>query len=486
MPDGTAVGPPPRVQPPLPPYYGPPPPPFYGPPPRYGPPYYGPRPLPPQPRRPIALRLTLALVALMVLCGTPAIWAASQIDFGALGNFGDPGSPGGAGGPGPTGVRSPQPGDPAYVRTAWVSAQIDATLDRQTQALLSGDEKAFVAAGESGMSTELKRRFTSLRAMKVASWDPIVVNGPTEATGKGGRSEWETTLSLRHCFVVAECETDSLVVRSRWVESGGRALLVSMTPSGDSEHGPRPWEVSELQAAAGERAVVATTARYASRLPTLLREADKAAAIADRYVVGADKPDRYRVYFAGSEEWKKWYGGDRPAWTAGYAVSISNKRMEVVLNGAEVPSSFLDDILRHELTHVASLRGAKYQRDSNWWLSEGLADHALLYGQTPSRHDALTSGVARRFLRAGKWDGKATIAEPDADAPLWEAVARYGIAFLAVRRMSERFGDAKLLTFFREVMHEGSALDDASRTAFGVSWSDVEGDCARSIRSRIG
>jgi hypothetical protein len=444
--------------------------------------------LPPKPRRSIALRLTLALVALVILCGTPAVWAASQIDFSKLGSP-DPG-PGGStpagGNPAPSGVRSPRPGDPAYVRTAWVSAQIDATLANQAQALLNGDERGFVAAGEAGMSGELRRRFTSLRAMKVTGWDPVVLNGPSETSGKGGRTEWEATLSLRHCFVVAACETDGLEVRSRWVESGGQALLASMEASDDSEQGPRPWEVSELLAATGERAVVATTSRYASRLPSLLREADKAAAIADRYVVGAGKPDRYRIYFAGSEEWKKWYGGDRPEWTAGYAVSISGRRMEVVLNGAEVPSSFLDDILRHELTHVASLRGARYQYASNWWLSEGLADHALLSGQAATRHDALTSGVARRFLRDGKWDGKATIAEPKVDAPLWEAVARYGIAFLAVRRMSERFGDAKLLAFFSEVMHRGSTLDEASQKAFGLPWSNVEKDCATSIRSRIG
>jgi hypothetical protein len=441
--------------------------------------------LPPRPRRRIGLRISLVLAALLVLCGTPAVWAVSRLDLSTLAE-GTPGPGPAAPGPLPTGVRSPRPGDPPSVRTAWVSAQIDLALAGQAQALLSGDERAFVAAGEAGMATELKRRFGSLRAMQVTGWDPLMVNGPSESTGKGGRAEWKATLSLRHCFVVVDCQTDGLVVHSTWVEKDGRALLTALESSSASERGPRPWEVSELRAAVGARTVVATTARYSSRLSSLLSEAEKAALVADRFTVNGDKPDRYRIYFAGSDEWKKWFGGDRPQWTAGYAISISDRRMEVVLNASQVPTSFLDDILRHELTHVSSLRGARYQYSSNWWLSEGLADHALLYGQPASRHDALAAGVARRFLRAGKWDGKVAIAEPDDKAPLWEAVARYGIAFLGVRRMAERFGEAKLLAFFGQIMHRGSTLDNASQSAFGVPWSNVEGDCARSIRSRIG
>ena len=444
-------------------------------------------PLPVAPRRRVGLRISLVLAALLVLCGTPAVWAVSQLDLATLAE-GPSAGPGGPTEPGPlpSGVRSPRPGDPASVRTAWVSAQIDLTLAGQTKALLGGDERGFLAGGDTAMAADLKRRFASLRALQVTGWSPTVVNGPSESTGKGGRTEWKATLSLRHCFVVAGCETDGLMVGSTWVEKDGRALLAGLESSSASERGPRPWEVSELKASAGARAVVATTSRYASRLPSLLREAEKAALIADKFIVGGAKPDRYRVYFAGSEEWKKWFGGERPEWTAGYAISISARRMEIVLNAAHVPTTFLDDILRHELTHVSSLRGARYQYDSNWWLSEGLADHALLDGQPASRHDALTAGVARRFLRAGKWDGKVSIAEPNDKAPLWEAVARYGIAFLGVRRMSERFGDAKLLTFFSEVMHRGSTLDHASQTAFGVPWSNVEADCAKSIRSRIG
>jgi len=165
-------------------------------------------------------------------------------------------------------------------------------------------------------------------------------------------------------------------------------------------------------------------------------------------------------------------------------VGVSGRRIDVVLNVLRTPDIFLDDILRHEMTHAASLIGARYQYETNWWLMEGLADHAMLYGQPASRHDALISGAVRRFIRLGRWDGKVAIRAPGEDAAMFDAGARYGIAFLAVRRLSERFGDAKVLTFFQAVVHNGHTLDSASQLAFNTDWAGVQADCVRYIRDR--
>lgn len=430
------------------------------------------------PRRSTLRRVLLLCAALTVLCGTPAVWAVAryaQTLMPALVGSDVPEAT-------PTGSRSPRPGDPPAVRAAWMRAQISSALDAQGAALLRGDEDGFLAIGEAGnteVRKELARRYRSLRALQVTVWDPEVSTTPTPPSG--GADQWRARLSLRHCFVVSTCEPEELRVESRWVDRDGRAYLVELAPSGADQNGPRPWEVADLRAAVGKRAVVATTADYASRLSGLLSEADRAAGVADRYTVGP-APDRYRLFFAGNAEWRRWYNGNRPEWAAGYAVPTSNRRIDVMLNAAEVPSGFLDDIMRHELSHAASLRGARHQSGNLWWLVEGLAEQAELYGRPASEHDAVAAGAVRRFIGSGKWDGTVAVTEPGASAELQEAGARYGIAFLAVRRLMERYGEAKTMAFFKAVVHDGKSAETAAPDALGAQWTDVQADCVSYVR----
>jgi hypothetical protein len=251
-----------------------------------------------------------------------------------------------------------------------------------------------------------------------------------------------------------------------------------------NENGPRPWEISALKAAVGKRAIVATTNRYASRLPALLKQAETAAAVADKFAIAGKKPDRYRIFVAGPSEWKKWYGGDLPDWSVGFATPVGSERMEVVLNANEIQNSFLDEVLRHEMGHVATLPTDRYQHDGNFWLIEGIAEYIQESGRAVTRYDGRSA--VRRFVNAGKWDGSVTVSEPGEDAPDWQVAARYGIGYYAVRRMAERFGRAKMVAFFTAVVLEGNAsLDAAARKAFGVSWSNVNNDCAKYVRRQV-
>ncbi|HET6211544.1 MAG TPA: hypothetical protein VFE14_01590, partial [Micromonosporaceae bacterium] len=371
---------------------------------------------------------------------------------------------------------------------AWLREQIDSTLDAQATALLKGDEKGFTAAADPGNAAVLAGltlRYRSLRAMQISHWRPEVVGVPAKAAGAPD-GQWTASLSVPHCFVVVTCEEDGLRLESRWVERGGTAYLVSLDASVAGQNGPRPWEVSELKAAVGTRVVVATTAKYASKLPTLLREAEKAATVADRFAAGGARPDRYRIFYAGSVEWKKWYNGNRPQWAAGYAVPTGKTHIDVVLNAAETPTTFLDDILRHEMSHAASLPGARYQDAKNWWLIEGLAEYAEMNGKAASQYDAVAAGAVRRFVHSGKWDGTVAVTEPADSAPLWEAGARYGVAFLAVRRLVDRYGERKMLDFFQAILHDGTDPATAAPQAFGAAWTSVEADCVSYIKRTAG
>lgn len=312
---------------------------------------------------------------------------------------------------------------------------------------------------------------------------------PTGPPGPGlpptqDATEWRLLVSYQHCFVVPNCRTSPVVVGQRWSTDGDRLQLVAVEPSLTLQDGPRPWEVSELVVAAGNRTLVATTAPYRELLPGLLRDAEEAAVVADRYAVSGTAPDRYRIFYAGADEWQRWYGGDRPEWTAGYAVAVGGGHYEVVLNGTNLRDALRPDLLRHELTHAASLPDGGHRERGAWWLIEGLAEHAAAGGRPVVRYDGLAN--VRRLVLEQDWQGPLSGVEPAADAENWEVSAGYGVGYLAVRHLVDRFGEERTLAFFRSVVHDGLELDAAASREFGEPWERLHQACVDYVRQAAG
>jgi hypothetical protein len=212
-------------------------------------------------------------------------------------------------------------------------------------------------------------------------------------------------------------------------------------------------------------------------LPNLLARAEAAARTADQYVVTGDRPDRYRVYYAGSKEWKSWYGGQQPEWVAGYAIGLGGDH-EVVLRHDRYTAAGLSELLRHELTHVASLPDHDGLDDSTWWLTEGLADYAATVG----RYNGLTE--TRRLVRRG-WDGKLDTLAPTEDTPDARVIGSYGIAYLAVRYLVDRFGEERVFAFVKAVIHDRRIPRQTSDEIFGVPWSTLHADCVKHVRGAV-
>ena len=305
---------------------------------------------------------------------------------------------------------------------------------------------------------------------------------PTAPSPTG--TEWRLLVSYQHCFVVPSCETSEVVVGQRWSTEDGRLRLVAVEPSLTLQDGPRPWEVSELVVATGNRTLVATTPQYRDLLPDLLRDAEEAAAVADRYAVSGAAPDRYRVFYAGADEWGSWYGGNRPDWTAGYAVAVGGGHYEIVLNGTNLRDVVRPDLLRHELTHAASLPDGGNRERAAWWLIEGLAEHAAAGGRPVVRYEGLDD--VRRLVLEQDWQGPLSSVEPTADAEDWQVGAGYGVGYLAVRHLVDRFGEERTLAFFRSVVHDGVSLDEAARTQFGEAWEGLQEACVDYVRRAVG
>jgi hypothetical protein len=418
--------------------------------------------------------LPIALILAALAGSLPVVLAMTVLDRLSAGASG-------AGSSNP--ARSPGPGDPPSVVGVWIAERVDTLLQQQAGALLRGDEAGFLAVADptAPAVADLKRQFKALRAMRVAVWRPSV--GTPARIERNGAIQWRLSVTYQHCFVAPDCRPGPVVIETRWVDGGGGPRLVAIDASAPGEDGPRPWEVSELVVQLGERTLVATTPALRAHLPELVTQADRAAAVADRFAIDGSKPERYHVFYAGAAEWQRWYGGDLPVWTAGFALPVGDQ-FDVVLNAQNLESNFIDDLLRHEMTHAASLSGDVATDTSTWWLVEGVAEYAAAGAGPVSRYDSLPD--VRRLLRKGGWTGQLETTEPGRGAADWEVGAGYGVGYLAVRHLVDRFGERQMLAFFKAVVHDRQEVTDASMRAFGVPWTLLHDECASYVRSSAG
>ncbi|TDC82150.1 hypothetical protein E1193_12670 [Micromonospora sp. KC606] len=367
---------------------------------------------------------------------------------------------------------------PATTARRRLGEQLAAQLDRQAAALLGGDRAGFLAIADRAARADLVRRFDALRALRVTVWQVRPEGLPTPDTGRPG--QWRQPVVFRYCLVVPDCTPSPVLVGTRWRAGDGAPRLLALEESRSAQAGVRPWEVSELVAAVGARTVVATTPALRRALPGLLAAAEEAAKVADRYAVVGQPPDRYRVFYAGQGEWRRWYGGGRPRWTAGYAVGVGGGHHEVVLNADALPASGLGELLRHELTHAASLTDRGHPGRQTWWLVEGLAEYAGADGAPVHRYEALED--VRRLVTGG-WNGRLDALAPTDTAPADRVGGSYGVAYLAVRHLVDRYGEQQMLEFFRAAVLDRQPVDEAAERVFGDDWPTLHDDCVAYVRS---
>ncbi|WP_431942626.1 hypothetical protein [Micromonospora marina] len=371
--------------------------------------------------------------------------------------------------------------DPGTAAQRRLGERMLALLDRQGTALVGADRTGFLAVAEPAARPALSRRYAALRALRVTTWRPAADGVPAEADGRPG--EWRFAVTVGYCFVVPDCAPSTVELGTRWRLAGEEPRLTALEPSETDPAGVRPWQADDLAVTVGKRVVVATTQAQRRKLPGLLAQAETAARAADRYAIGGGPPDRYLVFYAAKGEWQRWYGGGRPKWTAGYAVSVGGGRHDVVLNAQIVTPAGLDDLLRHELTHAASLPDRGYADRADWWLVEGLAEYAGADGQPVHRYDGLAE--VRDLLRGG-WSGRLEAVAPADDASDDRVGGAYGVGYLAVRHLVDRYGEQRMLDFYRAVVHQGRTPEQAADEVFGDPWSMLHDDCVAYLRAVVG
>ena len=355
-----------------------------------------------------------------------------------------------------------------------VADKVRTALDKQRSALLAGDETGYLSILDPGIDATDKeaidRQFRSLRAMKVADWSDRVMT----STDLPDSDLWEVDLISSACFVVIPCPEGQATSSTKWRITESLARLADW----DVGRHPHPWQANELVAKVGERVIAATTKPFEKELGNVLKAAEDAAKVADRFAHNKP-PARYVVYYAGEKEWKTWFLTKPPDWSAGVAVDVSDDRYEVVLNAAEM-NDLMPLYLRHELTHASSMPGRVDSGEKYWYLMEGIAELAAMDG-APARDHPGVRNVPVALAASGS-DGF-QLEAPGSDAKEEVVDGSYAIAFLAARCMAERFGEKKFVEFFHEVLHEDKPEEKASDEVFGMDWAALSRDCLEYVRS---
>ena len=361
-------------------------------------------------------------------------------------------------------------------------AKIDVVLAAQAAAFNKGDLAGFLAAaaGDRTIEAALKRRFTALRAMKVADVTQKVGVGPGP-TGDPGR--WSVEVSFGYCVGGPGCRSVAPLVGTTWEEGPEGFRLVNLGTTGD---GPRPWEADDLVVRVGKRVIVATTKAHAAAATTALPIAEKAATVADTFTLGGARPHRYVVYLAGKKEWKIWYGNTYDDSTSGYAMPALSEGTDLVVRLDAYPIERTGKLLRHEMTHLASLSNlvGGDSDGSAWWLSEGLASLAGENGADPRDHP-VRDGV-RDYLRKSPYRGDLATVTPgsgDTDAVI---SAKYGLGYYATRCIDDRYGRKKLMKLFEALLRNDKEGVDVAPALLGTTWKKVESTCLAYTRSAVG
>ncbi len=369
---------------------------------------------------------------------------------------------------------------PASEWNTWARQAVDASVRNQAAALVAGDETRYLAPADSEnqrLIADLQRRYRVVREMGVGQWTQTIRTTPKVI----GERTWSADIKLSYCFGEVTCRANNLILATEWRFSDDRLWLTELEASESDQYGPRPWETSDLVIGAGSRVVVASAQRYSSRLTDTVAMADRAAKIADTLARWQPAPSRYVVFIAGPSDWSTWYSYEQPEWAGGVYVHQTDN--EVVINGPYTSMEDMETLLTHEFTHVSTMAGKRAGVSSSvWWLIEGVADYAPMIGKPVSAYDPQSLSAIRSFVN-GAWDGDPAVDGPSFNAPLEEASARYGMAFLTVRRIADVYGHDRMLDFWGKMVHDDASAETAATQALGASWSTVMADCAQYIRN---
>ena len=408
-----------------------------------------------------------ALVALLVLGVAALVWS------GGL-DRPPPAAPtatSATGGPGPT-------ADQAASRAAAVTG----LLDQRAQAVLAGDDDAFLATVDpaaADFAADQRRLIRRLGDVPLATWSYRVVGeGPGLAADRAaalpdGSAIVRVRLTYRLEGTVTDTDREHYLTV---VRRGGRWLLAGDTDASSSSFDTQRdvWDLGPVRVMRGERSVVIGDTRGADRqaMRRLAGEADSAVEAVDR-VWDSDWSRRPVIVVPASQkDMASLIGSDgeglaqiAAVTTGAFEDGLSRGDRVVINPGAFGTLGALGRqvVLSHEMTHVATR--ATGVTPVPIWFSEGFADY-VAYDSTSVPTQIVASDVLDE-VRDGK--GPQRLPESaDFDAGAGDIASAYEGAWLACRMIAQRYGERRLVRLY-------AALNDSTGPGWPEETAEVLG-----------
>jgi hypothetical protein len=429
----------------------------------------------PEPRKSTGLVAGLVVLALAVGAGTVIFWPDREQPATATPVLSASVSP----------SASPTPATPLQ--------QVDALIDAQAQALVKGDEAAWLAPVDPKLQARYRAIFQNLRGLDITAAD-LTIDGQPKMTG----AVMKVRVDLNYCFSGADCPAHRsdptagapvMISTLTWSPRNGSYVITGMAGAGVENYlQPAPWETAALTIAQGQRVIVAGPKSQAANVRRALPLAEKAAAVADRYGTQLHNlQKKYRIYLADDKAWKTWYEGLAPNWSVAYHLPLNGIGSDIVVRVSDAMSGSdreVTEIIQHEMGHAVTLNDTRnWDSEDDLWLIEGVAEYI---GYQPSKPQNSYSRDALRYVQAQRGAIK-TIALPpltgksdDITVTRLYATGHFGVGCLA-----EKFGEEKMFNFVALVLREGLDLDVASQVALGKPFKTVDKSCVSWIKQKL-
>ncbi|MER6053268.1 hypothetical protein ABT168_38515 [Streptomyces sp. NPDC001793] len=352
-------------------------------------------------------------------------------------------------------------------------------LDARAEAVRRHDAAAFLASVDPRATAFRGRQravFDHLAAVPLADWRYDLVSTGAFPLPLGDGRRLAAQVRLRYRLKGFDTAPVTSVQYLTLTERGGRWLVSSDSDgAGDGKGGSRQlWDQGPVRVVRGRYSLVLGGAADLSRLRDLASRVDAAVPAVSAAWKGAwarkvvvEAPDSV-------ERMAQLMGGDDPSGYAGIAAvttgeagsSAAAPADRVIVN----PDAYeeLNDlgrsvVLTHETTHVATR--ALTTSATPLWLSEGFADWVAY--RRVNRRPAVTAPELSRAVAAGR---EPASLPGDADFGFRAGADRLAKAYeggwLACRLIAEKWGEDRLIAFYRDTGRRG-LHDAAAGTATG-------------------
>jgi hypothetical protein len=390
-----------------------------------------------------------------------------------------------------TGSTPPVPGSTATAGSGVLSDDqlFQQALDTQGSALLKNDQAGWLAAVDPAAKSAIavyKRLFHNLTQLHVGLWKPSSSDFVELTAAKQTFS-----VGVTYCLGSATCTGTRASFKVTAVKRDGKVVFESIATPKPSifTNQPLPWEVATLTAVVGKRVIVAASSSWSFRLNSALATAEKAAAAADSYAQWG-KPAMYVVYLANATEGKTWFDGNlKHVDGVSYTVSPTDIQIVIMMPYAAETSyagpGGLNTVIQHEMGHVVTLWAASDRSHGHDSFIEGIAEYIAYNGH--STWAKYRNQDTRAYIRSGKWTSKSCYMTKEITSnSVLASSAAYGIGYLTMKYLADKYGQAKMLSFWGDIERNGKTLDSAAKTEFSKPWASVNTSCVAYVRHSVG